>query len=89
VLVDGTAMTVPRYATWMDGYGWDLENRGAEPDVEVLISPDDWAAGRDTQLEAAVRVAAEALDARPAARPPQTTGGPSKRRPALPPRTEY
>ena len=42
MLVDGTAMTVPRYAIWMDGYGWGLENRGAEPDVEVLITPDDW-----------------------------------------------
>ncbi len=46
VLLDGTAITVPRYAIWIDGYGWDLENRGAEPDVEVLNSPADWAAGR-------------------------------------------
>ena len=86
VLVNGTAMTVPRYAIWMDGYGWELENHGAEPDVAVLNSPDDWAAGRDPQLETAVRVALEALAARPAARAPDTAQRPSKRRPPLPPR---
>jgi tricorn protease len=86
VLVDGTAITVPRYAIWIDGYGWNLENRGAEPDVEVLNLPGDWAAGRDAQLEAAVRVALEALEARPAAAAPDTAQRPSKRRPPLPPR---
>jgi tricorn protease len=86
VLVDGTAITVPRYAIWIDGFGWDLENRGAEPDVEVLNSPGDWAAGRDAQLEAAVRVALEALEARPAAAAPDTARRPSKRRPPLPSR---
>jgi len=84
--VDGTAITVPRYAIWIDGFGWDLENRGAEPDVEVLNSPGDWAAGRDAQLEAAVRVALEALEARPAAAAPDTARRPSKRRPPLPSR---
>jgi tricorn protease len=86
VLVDGTAITVPRYAIWIDGYGWNLENRGAEPDIEVLNSPGDWTAGRDAQLEAAVRVALEALEARPATVAPDTALRPSKRRPPLPPR---
>ena len=56
VLVDGTAMTVPRYAIWLEGFGWELENHGVDPDVEVLISPQDWAEGRDVQLETAVRL---------------------------------
>ena len=60
-------MTQPRYAFWMEGYGWGVENHGVDPDVEVLNSPDDWAAGRDPQLETAVRLALEALEARPAA----------------------
>ena len=55
-LVDGTHMTVPRYAGFFEDYGWSVENYGVEPDVEVLISPDDWAAGRDPQLETAVRL---------------------------------
>ena len=61
-LVDGTHMTVPRYAGFFDEYGWGVENHGVEPDVEVLISPDDWAAGRDPQLETAVHMAIEALE---------------------------
>jgi tricorn protease len=85
-LVDGTAMTVPRYAFWLEGYGWGVENHGVEPDVEVLNSPDDWAAGRDAQLETAVRLTLEALEARPAAVPPSTAQRPPKRRPPLPPR---
>jgi tricorn protease len=89
VLVDGTTITVPRYAIWIDGYGWKLENRGAEPDVEVLNSPGDWADGRDAQLEAAVRVAIEALEARPAAAAPDTALRPSKRRPPLPARPPH
>ena len=43
-LVDGTHMTVPRYAFSFDEYGWGVENHGVDPDVEVLITPDDWAA---------------------------------------------
>jgi len=49
------------------------------------MSPDDWAAGRDTQLETAVRLALEALQQRPAVRPPDPRTRPSRRRPPLPP----
>jgi tricorn protease len=86
-LVDGTRITVPRYAFWMEGAGWGVENYGVDPDVEVLITPDDWAAGRDPQLETGVRLAIEALQATPPAAPPELNGYPGKRRPALPPRS--
>jgi len=60
-LVDGTHVTVPRYATWFNDFGWSVENYGVDPDTEVLITPDDWAVGRDPQLEVAVdRALAEA-----------------------------
>ena len=85
-LVDGTHMTVPRYAGFFDEYGWGVENHGVDPDVEVLISPDDWAAGRDPQLETAVRMALEALEKQPPATPPDPSTGPRKTRPPLPPR---
>jgi tricorn protease len=87
-LVDGTKVTVPRYAFWLDGFGWGVENHGVDPDVEVLISPDDWAAGRDPQLETAVRMALEALQARPPAGPPDLSARPSRIRPPLPPRPD-
>ncbi len=85
-LVDGTQVTVPRYSFWFTQYGWGVENYGVDPDVEVVITPDDWAAGRDVQLETAVRLAAEALAARPPASPPSTADRPSRQRPSLPPR---
>jgi tricorn protease len=85
-LADGTHMTVPRYAFSFDEYGWGVENYGVDPDVEVLITPDDWAAGRDPQLETAVRLALEALEKQPPKVPADPATGPSKVRPPLPPR---
>jgi tricorn protease len=70
-LVDGTRVTQPRFAVWMEGYGWGLENHGVDPDVEVVCTPQDWAAGRDPQLDTAVRIALEALAEHPAATPPE------------------
>ncbi|HEY0718193.1 MAG TPA: PDZ domain-containing protein, partial [Streptosporangiaceae bacterium] len=86
LLVDGTRMTVPRYAYWFREWGWDVENHGVDPDVEVFISPDDWAGGRDPQLETAVQLALAALAAHPAVAPPDLSTRPSKARPPLPPR---
>jgi tricorn protease len=85
-LVDGTGITVPRYAFAFTEYGWSVENYGVDPDVEVLNTPDDWAADRDVQLETAVQLALEALDKQPALTPPDTSTGPVKARPPLPPR---
>jgi tricorn protease len=85
-LIDGTLMTVPRLAIWFEELGWGVENYGVDPDVEVIPTPDDWAAGRDPQLETAVRLALDALRDRPAVRPPDTSSRPSRRRPPLPPR---
>jgi tricorn protease len=47
-----------------------VENHGVEPDVEVTIAPHDWAAGRDPQLDAAVRLGLQALEQRTHAAPP-------------------
>jgi tricorn protease len=86
-LVDGTAITVPRLAFWFEAYGWGVENYGVDPDVEVIPTPDDWAAARDVQLETAVELALGALRERPAIRPPDPASRPSRRRPSLPPRS--
>ncbi|MFI1765987.1 S41 family peptidase [Streptomyces sp. NPDC020800] len=69
-LVDGTLITQPKYAIWLEGYGWDVENHGVDPDVEVVQRPQDWAEGRDAQLDEAVRLALEALESVPAKTPP-------------------
>ncbi len=57
-LVDGTVTTQPEFSTWFIDVGYRVENWGTEPDIEVEITPDDYAAGRDPQLERGI---AEAL----------------------------
>jgi tricorn protease len=86
-LVDGTLVTQPRYSFWFKDYGWDIENYGVDPDVEIPIPPQDWATGRDPQLDAAVRMVLDTLDREPAARPPDPASRPSRRPPDLPPRS--
>jgi tricorn protease len=75
-LVDGTVTTQPKGACWFDNVGLGIENHGVDPDHEVPITPRDWAAGRDPQLETAVRLALEALERAPAAAPPLPPAGP-------------
>jgi tricorn protease len=87
-LVEGTQMTIPKFSFWFDELGWAVENYGVDPDVEVLISPDDWAAGRDTQLETAISMALSAIAERPPASPPDLSARPSRLRPPLPPRQQ-
>ncbi|WP_327136954.1 PDZ domain-containing protein [Streptomyces sp. NBC_01340] len=65
-LVDGTLVTQPKYAFWLDGYEWGVENHGVDPDVEVVQRPQDHAAGRDAQLDEAIRIALAALAENPA-----------------------
>ena len=55
-------MRLPNRAAYNpDGTSWGVENIGVIPDVEVEITPKDWIAGRDPQLEKAVQVALEEL----------------------------
>ncbi|QTN31811.1 PD40 domain-containing protein [Akkermansiaceae bacterium] len=52
---------------WFDSKsGRDLELNGAVPDVLVPLGPDDQAAGRDTQLSAAISVLSKDIAGRPA-----------------------
>jgi tricorn protease len=69
-LLDGTQVTQPRYAFWLEGKGWGVENYGVDPDLEVIVTPQDQVAGRDPQLDAAIKLALEQLQRRPAASPP-------------------
>jgi tricorn protease len=85
-LVDGTKITIPQLAFSFNDYGWSVENYGVDPDVEVFNAPQDWVAGRDPQLETAVRLALEALDKQPPSIPPDPATGPNKARLPLPPR---
>jgi tricorn protease len=85
-LVDGTGVTQPRYAFWFKERGWAVENHGVDPDIEVAISPQDWATGEDPQLEVALATLAGLRDRRPSDRPPEASTRPSRRPPVLPSR---
>ncbi|MFG3131131.1 S41 family peptidase [Streptomyces tendae] len=85
-LGDGSVITVPMNAAWFDAYGWSVENYGVAPDVEALRTPLDWAEGRYTVLDEAVRLALELLEANPPATPPGYDAVPDRSRPPLPPR---
>jgi tricorn protease len=61
-LIDGGNVQLPNRAAYnTDGTSWGIENTGISPDVEVEITPRDWIAGRDPQLEKAVQIAMEEL----------------------------
>ncbi|MEV7283913.1 S41 family peptidase [Streptomyces sp. NPDC093252] len=69
-LVDGTLITQPKYAFWLEGYEWAVENHGVDPDVEIVQRPQDWAADLDRQLDEAITLALTALESTPAKTPP-------------------
>ncbi|SEJ73871.1 tricorn protease [Arthrobacter sp. yr096] len=74
-LADGTGVTQPRYATWFGGgIGWDVENRGVEPDIEVVFPPHAYAAGTDPQLEYGIGALKEMIQELPTDRPPRREG---------------
>lgn len=60
-LVDGTLTTQPHIAFWFKDVGWGVENYGTDPDEEVVVRPQDYAAGADPQLGRAIELVLEAL----------------------------
>ncbi len=55
MLVDGTRARMPQTGFYrLDGT--PQENNGETPDVEVPLSPDDWLAGRDPQVDKAIQI---------------------------------
>ena len=64
-LMDGGSVTAPRLAIYDTDGNWTVENEGVAPDVEVDQTPEAFARGGDPQLERAVEVAIELLEANP------------------------
>jgi len=67
-LMDGGSVTAPNFGFFSPDGQWDVENHGVTPDIEVDQMPKDVAAGRDPQLERAVKEALALLEKNP---PPQ------------------
>ena len=84
-LVDGTETTQPEFSFWFAEGGWSVENYGVDPDIEVDNAPQDYAAGRDRQLEKALEVVLKLVQRQPPARP-SLEGRPLLTPKPLPPR---
>jgi tricorn protease len=53
-LVDGTITTQPEFSFWFKDVGWNVENYGTDPDIEVDVAPQDYAHNVDPQLDRAI-----------------------------------
>ena len=84
-LVDGTRTTQPEFSFWFSDVGWGVENYGTDPDIEVDITPQDYAHGLDAQLERAIEEIEKLLAANPP-RLPEFPQKPSRALPKLPKR---
>lgn len=58
-------MTAPRVAIWSTEGGYEVENQGVAPDIEVDLEPAAWRQGHDTQLERGVAFLMEAMAKQP------------------------
>jgi len=76
--VDGSSMSVPRFAFVNNEGEWAVEAEGVAPDIEVLDRPEEVAAGREPIIEAAVRHLLEELE-KPQYQQPGTPRGPIRR----------
>jgi len=85
-LVDGSETTQPEFAFWFSDVGFDVENHGTNPDIEIDNAPQDAAAGRDRQLEVALQTALESADKTTPNRAPVATR-PVLAKGKLPPRS--
>ncbi|HSK71991.1 MAG TPA: S41 family peptidase, partial [Pyrinomonadaceae bacterium] len=69
-LVDNGSVQLPNRAAYNpDGTTWGIENVGVAPDVEVEITPQDFMAGKDTQLLKAVEIAMAQIVKNPVVQP--------------------
>lgn len=78
-LMDGGGVTAASFGIVDTDGRWVVENVGVAPDVEVIPWPKDVLAGRDPQLEKAVALALEALEAQGPPSPPPAYTPPTPR----------
>jgi tricorn protease len=64
-LVDGGFVSVPTFRMFRPDGQWFPEGHGVDPDVEVLEDYTALAQGRDAQLDKAIELLLQALEAQP------------------------
>ena len=76
-LADGGYVTIPEDSLYGLQSDWVIENHGVDPDVEVDNLPGDVMAGKDAQLDTAIKYVMDKIKAAPMTLPPAP--------PAMPP----
>ncbi|MGE3912330.1 MAG: PDZ domain-containing protein, partial [Chloroflexota bacterium] len=71
-LADGTLTTQPEYSFFFDDVGWNVENYGTDPDIEVDNAPQDYVRGVDVQLNRAIEVCLAQFAEKPPHTPQRT-----------------
>ena len=84
-LVDGTMTTQPEFSFWFEDVGWNVENYGTDPDIELDNTPADFARGVDAQLDRTIEEVMKLLAANPPS-VPIFDNRPNLALPKLPPR---
>jgi tricorn protease len=64
-LVDGSLTSQPEFSFWFADVGWGVENYGTDPDIEVDNRPQDYAKGRDAQLERSIQEIMKLMEKNP------------------------
>ncbi|MHC5011369.1 MAG: S41 family peptidase, partial [Planctomycetota bacterium] len=71
-LIDGAGVTAPTFAYYDTDGTWGIEGHGVDPDIEVIDDPTLLSRGTDPQLQAAIELMLEEIEAngfQPASRP--------------------
>jgi tricorn protease len=53
-LIDGGVTTQPEFSFWFTDVGWNVENYGVDPDIEVEYPPQAYVKGTDPQLDRSI-----------------------------------
>lgn len=77
-LADGTLTTQPEFSNWFCDVGYGVENYGTDPDIEVEITPQDYMAGKDPQLDRAIAEVLREIEENPPQEPDLSQGLPKR-----------
>ena len=83
LLADRGGTTQPEFSFWFSDVGWSIENYGAEPDIEVEITPQDHAQGLDPQLDRGIKEVLQIIKQSPPLKPPTFGNRPNLRQPYI------
>ncbi len=62
VLIDGGVTTQPEFSFWFTDVGWNVENYGVDPDIEVEYPPQAYVKGNDPQLDRSIEELTKQLE---------------------------